>query len=196
MKRVHFAICLAAAAMFATSCTKQERASPISTATVAPDPIERGNYLVTIMACSDCHTPFKMGPNGPEPDMERHLSGHPEQMGSLPPLKPQGPWIWAGAPTNTAYAGPWGVTYATNLTPDQNTGMGIWTEDMFVKAMTTGKHMGTSRTIMPPMPWPAYRNATEEDLKAVYAYLRSVKPIANRVPDWQPPAEGAGPAGL
>jgi mono/diheme cytochrome c family protein len=147
--------------------------------------VERGRYLVSVVGCNDCHTPFKMGSNGPEPDMDRFLSGHPEQMGSLPAASPQGAWLWAGAATNTAFSGPWGVSYAANLTPDQNTGLGIWTEDMFVKAIRTGRHMGASRPIMPPMPWPAIRNASDEDLKSIYAYLRSIKPVVNHVPDVQ-----------
>jgi len=68
----------------------------------------------------------------------------------------------SSAATNTAFAGPWGISYTMNLTPDRNTGLGIWTEDMFVKAIRTGRHMGTSREIMPPMPWPSFRNATDE----------------------------------
>src|SRR5262252_2146992 len=99
--------------------------------------VDRGKYMVSVLGCNDCHTPLKMGANGPEPDMTRFLSGHPEQMGALPAAKPQGPWLWAGAATNTAFTGPWGVSYAANLTPDQNTGLGIWTEDMFVRAMRT-----------------------------------------------------------
>jgi len=142
----------------------------VSAAAAAANRVQRGKYLVSVVGCSDCHTPMKMGPNGPEPDLTRFLSGHPEQMGSLSGAKPQGPW---------------GVSYAANLTPDQNTGLGIWTEDMFVKAIRTGRHMGASRKILPPMPWPAFRNASDEDLKAVYAYLRSVPPVANHVPDVQ-----------
>jgi hypothetical protein len=57
---------------------------------------------------------------------------------------------------------------------------------MFVKAIRTGRHMGVSREIMPPMPWQAFRHANDEDLKAIYAYLRSVKPVVNHVPDVQP----------
>ena len=151
------------------------------------DVARRGEYLVSIVGCSDCHTPMKMGPNGPEPDLTRFLSGHPEQVGPLPAATPQGPWLWAGAATNTAFAGPWGVSYAANLTPDRNTGLGIWDEEMFVKAIRTGRHMGTSRPILPPMPWPAFRNASDDDLKAIYAYLRSVQPVVNHVPDVQPP---------
>ena len=157
------------------------------TSNVAARRAERGKYLVTLMVCNDCHTPFKMGPKGPEPDMTRMLSGHPEQMKMPPPPKPVGPWIVSIAATNTAFAGPWGVSYCPNLTPDKNTGLGIWTEDMFLKAMKTGKHMGTSREIQPPMPWPWIGKATDEDLKAIFAYLQSIPPIANHVPDWEPP---------
>ena len=92
---------------------------------------------------------------------------------------------------NTAFAGPWGISYSANLTPDKNTGLGIWTEDMFLKAMKTGKHMGTSREIQPPMPWPWIGKATDEDLKAIFAYLQSIPPIVNHVPDYEPPAPAA-----
>ncbi len=152
-----------------------------------PDRIARGKYLVSIMGCNDCHTPLKMGASGPEPDMTRMLSGHPEQFRMPAARSTNGPWLWQGAATNTAFAGPWRVTYAANLTPDTNTGLGIWTEDIFIKAIRTGKHFGVSREIQPPMPWPAYRNATDEDLKSVYAYLRSVPPVKNLVPDYEPP---------
>jgi hypothetical protein len=129
-----------------------------------------------------------MGHSGPEPDLERLLSGHPERM-TMPPVPalPE-PWGWVGAATNTAYAGPWGVTYAPNLTPDEVTGLGIWTEEMFVTAMRTGKHMATSRPIMPPMPWPAYSQLPDEDLKAIFTYLRSIPPIRNQAPAYQEPA--------
>jgi len=150
--------------------------------------VARGRYLVSVIGCNDCHTPLKMGPHGPEPDLSRFLSGHPEAMRVTPPAAPQGAWLWSGIATNTAFAGPWGVSYTANLTPDRNTGLGIWTEDMFLRAIRTGRHMGTSREIAPPMPWPAFRNATDEDLKSIFAYLRTIPPVANHVPDYQPPA--------
>ena len=154
----------------------------------------RGKFLVASGGCNDCHTPWKMGANGiPEPDMTKMLMGHPENMKMPPPPAPVGPWIWFGAATNTAYAGPWGVTYSMNLTPDQNTGMGVWTEEMFVKSMRTGKHMGTSRMIQPPMPWQAYSHLPDEDLKAMFAYLRSIPAIKNRVPDYQEPRAAGKP---
>jgi len=176
------------AAVFASACSDARISQPVAAQTVTHAAAARGEYLVKTIGCSDCHTPMKMGPAGPEPDVTRFLSGHPEQMGPLPPAKANGPWLWSGAATMTAFTGPWGVSYAANLTPDQNTGLGIWTEQMFVTALRTGKHMGVSRPIMPPMPWPAFRNASDEDLKAIYAYLRTVKPIVNHVPDYQPPA--------
>src|SRR6202162_3605608 len=134
-------------AVLAPAGAPRAEPKPAGQSAVAAKRVERGKYLVTIMTCNDCHTPFKMGPKGPEPDMSRMLSGHPEQMKMPPPPKPVGPWMGAYAATNTAFAGPWGISYTTNLTPDQNTGLGIWTEDMFVKAMRTGKHMATSREI-------------------------------------------------
>jgi mono/diheme cytochrome c family protein len=154
-----------------------------------PDPaaVERGKYLVTIAVCNDCHTPFKMGPNGPEPDMSRMLSGHPEGLEMPPPPTLPAGWGFIGSETNTAWAGPWGISYTANLTPDRNTGIGIWTEDMFIKALRTGRHMGASRPINPPMPWPWYGKMTDADLKAVFAYLRTIPPIKNRVPDYIPP---------
>ena len=188
MKNAFATLLISLAAAVAVGCSDKQFAVEASADNGGAARAARGQYLVTMIGCGDCHTPLKMGPKGPEPDRDRFLSGHPEQMGSLPPAKAQGAWLWAGAASNTAFSGPWGVSYAANLTPDRNTGLGIWTEEMFVKAIRTGRHMGTSREILPPMPWPAFRNASDDDLKAVYAYLRSLKPIVNHVPDVQPPA--------
>jgi len=181
-------------AILASVGTTQAQPKPAGQSNVAAKRIERGKYLVTIMYCNDCHTPFKMGPKGPEPDMSRMLSGHPENMKLPPPPKTSGPWVMVGSGTNTAWAGPWGISYTANLTPDQNTGLGIWTEDMFLKAMKTGKHMATSREIQPPMPWQWIGQATDEDLKAIFAYLKSIPPVTNHVPDYEPPAAPGQPA--
>jgi hypothetical protein len=143
--------------------------------------IARGKYLVGYGGCNDCHTPFKMTDKGPVPDMARMLSGHLEGTKLPPPeLKPDS-WFAATA-GNTAWAGPWGISYCINLTPDKNTGIGIWSEEMFVKAMRTGKHMGSGRDILPPMPWQSVASLTDEDLKAVFAFLQSIPPVVNRVP--------------
>jgi len=176
------------------ACSQPAPTPPPAPAAPAQSPVERGQYLVNTSGCHDCHTPFKMGPNGPEPDMARALSGHPESVKISAPPKLPAEWMFAGNVTGTAWAGPWGISYTANLTPDQNTGLGIWTEDMFMKAIREGKHMGTSRPILPPMPWPAYKNMTDDDLKAVFAYLRSIPAISNRVPDAviAPPPPGPG----
>ena len=149
----------------------------------------RGKYLVDSLGCTHCHTPMTMGPKGPESDPTRFLAGHPQDLKMPPAPKPQGPWLWSGAATNTAFAGPWGVSFATNLTPDPTTGLGGggWSEEVFVKALKTGKHFGTARPIQPPMPWDAYRNLSDADLKAVWAYLKTVKRVKNLVPDYEPP---------
>jgi mono/diheme cytochrome c family protein len=143
--------------------------------------IARGKYLVTYGGCNDCHTPLKMTDKGPEPDMTRMLCGHLEGIKlPAPELKPDS-WFAATAGM-TAWAGPWGISYAANITPDKNTGIGIWSEEMFVKAMRTGKHMGNGRDILPPMPWRCLASLTDEDLKAVFSYLQTIPPVVNRVP--------------
>ncbi|MCL4814245.1 MAG: c-type cytochrome [Vicinamibacteraceae bacterium] len=152
-----------------------------SSAGVGADVVARGEYLVLVGGCNDCHTPFKMGPKGPEPDIDRLLSGHPEAL-VMPPAPEGDAWLWHGSGTNTAFAGPWGVSYAINLTPD-DTGLGPWTEEVFLAAMKTQRHMGVGRPILPPMPVANYGRMTDADLKAIYAYLRTVKPLRNKVPE-------------
>ncbi len=150
----------------------------------APDAqLRRGAYLVRIMGCADCHMPRKMGPKGPEMDVARGLSGHPEAlvMPAAPELK--APWAWAGAGTNTAFAGPWGVTFAANLTPDAETGLGHWTEAQFLQAVRSGRHLGKGRPILPPMPIQILQAASDADLKALFAYLKAQPPVRNRVPE-------------
>jgi mono/diheme cytochrome c family protein len=152
-----------------------------------PTTVKRGEYLTRGFGCADCHTPLIMGANGPEPDMAHHLSGHPANMKVTPVAVPKGGWAWMGAASNTAFQGPWGISYAVNLTPDAETGLGKWSETQFVSALKTGKHVGVSRPILPPMPWQALSTLTDSDLKAIFAYLRSVPAVSNRVPDPTPP---------
>jgi len=151
--------------------------------------VERGSYLVGMMGCNDCHTPWKMGPQGPEPDMTRALTGHPQEVVMPPAPAASGPWIWHGGATNTAFAGPWGVSFTANLTPDKETGLGTWTEEMFIATMRTARHQGKGRPILPPMPVKMIGRANDEDLKSIFAYLQSLAPVKNKVPT---PIEPAG----
>ncbi|MGZ3446106.1 MAG: c-type cytochrome [Myxococcaceae bacterium] len=171
--------------LVALSMSSLSLAAPTGSATAQ---VKRGEYLVSFGGCHDCHTPKKMGPKGPELDTERLLSGHPEQMAVIPPPALQGPWMAATVATMTAWSGPWGISFTANLTPDRETGLGAWTEQNFLDAMRTGRHMGRGRPILPPMPWQSVGNLTDQDLKAVFAYLRTVPPVKNRVP--QPTAPG------
>lgn len=152
-----------------------------------PSTLRRGAMLVGIGGCADCHTPMKMGANGPERDAARGLSGHPEAVTLPTPPQLAGPWNWAGAATLTAFSGPWGVTYASNLTPDRETGIGGWSARDFVQAMRTGRHAGVGRPIMPPMPWQSLAALSDRDLNAIFAYLSSRPAVKNRVPEHQPP---------
>lgn len=151
--------------------------------------VKRGEYLVTTGLCHDCHTPLKMGPNGPAPDMTRALSGHPQEIEIKAPAKPSGPWMAAASATLTAWSGPWGVSFTANLTPDPETGrLRDFTEEQFVATLRSGRHKGMGREILPPMPWPYIGKLTDDDLKAVFAYLRQITPVRNKVPDPIPPA--------
>jgi mono/diheme cytochrome c family protein len=152
----------------------------------AQSPVQRGEYLVTIGGCHDCHTPKKLGPDGPEADLSQALSGNPstEKLAKVPAgLIAPDKYLTVVNNHLGAWVGPWGVSFAMNLTPDKTTGIGSWTEEMFVSALRTGKHQGTGRPILPPMPWNWYRNMTDEDLKAVFAYLQSLPPINNPIPE-------------
>lgn len=174
--------------LIATASAPDPQTRPASAAHRSP--VELGAYLVRTMGCNDCHTPYKLGPKGPEPDMSRALSGHPEGVKMPPPpTLPPGPWLTLNAATNTAFAGPWGVSFAMNLTSDKETGLGDWTEEQFVETMRTGRHQGKGRALLPPMPFQMLGNLVPEEVKAIFAYLRSLAPIRNRVPQPVDPPE-------
>jgi mono/diheme cytochrome c family protein len=157
------------------------------------DPVARGGYLVRFGGCNDCHTPKTMTATGPVADTTRLLSGHPagSELPAIPAgvVGPEG-WDALAGSGLTAWAGPWGVSFTANLTPD-TTGLGIWTEEQFIQTMRTGRHWGVGRPILPPMPWYDVGSLTDEDLRAVFAYLRSLRPIRNQVPAPIPPAAAA-----
>jgi len=162
------------------SCQKADENQPVT----QNELIEKGEYLVTVAGCNDCHSPKKFTPEGPIPDGNLLLSGHP-QKSELPPLDPEsvGPGKWMLMNDHlTAFVGPWGMTFSANLTPDEQTGIGMWNEEHFINAMRSGKHMGKGRAILPPMPWFNLTHAKDEDLKAIFTYLKSLKPVKNLVP--------------
>ena len=183
-----FMLFMAAVAMV---ISKTVAASGAGTQAADQARIERGAYLVRTMACHDCHTPWQMGPRGPEPDMTRALTGHPSDLVMPPPPRlPEGPWIGVMSATNTAWAGPWGVSFTANLTPDPDNGLGKWTEDMFIQTMRTGRHEGKGRPLLPPMPYQILAALNDDDIKALFAYLQSLPPSKNKVPQPIDPPEG------
>ncbi len=148
--------------------------------------IKRGEYLVQIGGCNDCHSPKKPGANGPEIIPELLLSGYSPEM---PMPRGDKAVLSAGfsvfAPDLTAAAGLWGISFAGNLTPDNATGIGGWTEEQFKIALTQGKFKGQTngRMLLPPMPWVNYTKMPNEDVKAIFTYLKNIKPVSNRVPN-------------
>jgi hypothetical protein len=168
-----------ASSLFVGACTPK-----VSHFDPAAERVARGRVLVTVGGCNDCHTPMKFDPEigMPIPDMTRMLSGHsegaPEPSSTL-----SGHDNGAIGPTFTAFKLPFGVVFTANLTPDPATGLGNWTEDMFLRAVRTGRHMGgNGRPILPPMPWPNLAMQSDDDLKAIFAYLRSIPAVKNDVP--------------
>jgi hypothetical protein len=157
------------------------------------DPVKRGEYLVSITGCDDCHSPKVFNEKGePQVDPTKRLSGTPA---NAPVPKYDASLTAPGKFAMTTqdlqmWFGPWGISFPRNLTPDSTTGLGGWTEETFMRAMRTGKHMGVDagRPIMPPMPYWALAAMKDEDLKAVFAYLKSIKPISNMAPEYIPPA--------
>lgn len=175
-------------ALFACSNVKStdKKEEPIPTQAQL---VKRGEYLVNSIGCDDCHSPKRMGAHGPEVIPELRLSGYPA---SRPVVKPddknlQQGYVLLGADLTSA-VGPWGISFAANLTPDE-TGIGAWTEHNFITSIRTGKMKGieNGRPMLPPMPWFNFKNLTDDDLKAMFAYLKSLPAVENRVPAPQPP---------
>jgi hypothetical protein len=168
------------------NCSQNSEQKPMT----QEEQIAHGKYLVNLGGCNDCHSPKVMTPMGPMPDTTKLLSGHPadEPLGEIDPaVYKKGQWVLVGATDFTSWVGPWGVSFTANLTPDNETGLGTWTPDLFIKALRTGKHMGIGRPLLPPMPWMYIGQCTDEDLKAIFAYLHSLPAIHNQVPVPIPP---------
>ena len=176
---------LAFVSLFAAACSSAAARGRSD----AHDAVARGEYLVRIGDCATCHTPVQFDPKigMPVPMPGRALSGHPD--GAPDPRSAlTAPDQAVIGPTFTSFRLPFGVVYAANLTPDRETGLGSWTEEMFVRALRTGRHFGgTGRPILPPMPWPSLASLPDSDLKAIFAYLGSLPPVHNGVPSAKVP---------
>ena len=150
--------------------------------------IQRGTYLVNTMGCDDCHSPKKMGPNGPEIIPELRLSGYPSDrpMTKADTNVVKKGWMLLSEDLTTA-VGFWGQSFAANLTSDA-TGTGNWKEAQFIKAIREGKYKGldNTRPLLLPMPWFVYKNLTDDDLKSIFAFLQTTKPVKNVVPAPRP----------
>jgi len=148
---------LSIACLTLASCNRQSSGPPVMS---EADYVARGRYLTTVTGCNDCHTP---GTFWGAPDTTRTLSG-----------------------SELGWKGPWGVSYAANLTPEPQTGLGAWSEANIVDALRLGKTpMG--ETLMPPMPWQEYAHLTDEDAMSIAKYLKSIPPILHKVPEQAPP---------
>ncbi|WP_162944704.1 c-type cytochrome [Flavisolibacter nicotianae] len=165
---------------------RQDEEPLVKASSTKEEMIDHGRLLVTAGGCNDCHSPKSMGPYGPAVDSAKALSGHPASMPTPPviesALKPGG-WVLMG-PDVTSFVGPWGISYAANLTPDSATGIGAWTEGEFIQTLRKGKHLGADngRPLLPPMPWPGLARLSDQDLKSIFAYLQTLTPVSNRVP--------------
>ena len=177
----------------ATTEATVDNAAPAATNTAMPqeDPVKRGEYLVTIMGCGDCHAPKNLSPAGIEFIKPLWLSGYRANV-ELPKIEKnalKSGWVLF-TPDLNASVGPWGISYAANITSDA-TGIGNWTEENFIRALKQGVFKGIEggRTLLPPMPWQNFAIAKDEDIKAIFAYLKSTPPVTNVVPPPVPPTE-------
>ena len=187
---------LIGAVLFLVQCTDEKKDDNNNIASTGAEfggygsQVKWGEHLVLSGGCGDCHTPKKMTDLGPVDDSSLLLSGHPAQM-PIPPVDRadlQTKGVFA-TQTLTSWVGPWGVSFSANITPD-STGIGAWKEEQFIYALRNGVYKGLagSRPLLPPMPWPSIKNFSDDELKAIFAYLKNVKPIKNVVPAFMPPA--------
>ena len=166
------------------SCNSKKEGTTTAQAISNDSLVKRGSYLVNAMGCDDCHSPKRMGEHGPELVPETRFGGYPSGR----PLAPidtnvlKNGWAMLG-PDLTNAVGPWGVSFAANISSDE-TGIGNWTEQQFLTAIRKGKYKGLegSRDLLPPMPWFMYRNLNDDDLRSIFAFLKSTKPVKNIVP--------------
>lgn len=166
------------------SCDNQQENKTTVQAISNDSLVKRGAYLVNSIGCDDCHSPKKMGPHGPEIIAETRFGGYPSDrpIAKVDTSVIGNGWMMLGGDLTNA-VGPWGMSFAGNISSDE-TGIGNWSEQQFITALRKGKLKGLegSRDLLPPMPWFVYKNLTDEDLRSIYAYLKTTKPVKNVVP--------------
>jgi hypothetical protein len=187
------------ASIYFTGCANNKTDEPATTTTAAVEKpnfggfdtqVKWGEHLVTIAGCNDCHTPKKMTPMGPVDDTTLMLSGHPEALPApdvdRKAMESKGLVVTADF---TSWIGPWGISYSANLTPDPS-GTGSWTEEQFLYALknSISKGIAGGRHLVPPMSMMPVKFMSDDELKAIYAYLRTIKPIKNNSVQPTPPA--------
>ncbi len=162
------------------SAANEKETKPLSQAEL----VKRGEYLVNSIGCDDCHSPKRMGAHEPEIIEELRFSGYPSErpVQEVDTNSVKRGWMLLGADLTSA-VGPWGMSFTANISSDA-TGIGNWKEEQFIKALREGKYKGLdgSRPLLPPMPWFVYKNMTDDDLRSIFAYLKSSKPVQNVVP--------------
>ncbi len=184
-------ICLSAIIFYACAdSTSKENTSTSENYGGFESQVKWGEHLVTVSACHDCHTPKKMTAMGPDIDsaflFAGYMAGSPVPEVNRKEMQDKGLAVTGDL---TSWVGPWGISYTANLTSD-STGIGAWKEEQFFRAIREGKSKGlaSNRDLLPPMPWQMYRHMTDNELNAIFAYLKTTKPIKNVVPPPVPPA--------
>ena len=170
------------------ACQGSAASEEKSIAMTKEEMVKRGEYLVNTIGCDDCHSPKRMGAHGPEIIPELRLSGYPSDrpLTTADTNVVKKGWMLFSDDLTTA-VGPWGQSFAANLTSDA-TGTGNWKEEQFIKAIREGKYKGldNTRPLLMPMPWFVYKNLTDDDLKSIFAFLQTTKPVNNVVPAPKP----------
>lgn len=172
------------AAGLVIACTSGSAKGKESKPMTQTELVKRGEYLVNAVGCDDCHSPKKMGPNGPEIIEDLRFSGYPSEriINKVDSNTVKQGWMLFGSDLTSA-VGPWGMSFSANITSDA-TGIGNWKEEQFFKVIREGKSKGLdgNRPLLPPMPWFVYKNFSDDDIRSIFAYLKSSKPVHNVVP--------------
>lgn len=192
MKKVTIVLAMAALTTTILVFSCKNPSADSGTVTLSQDSlVKKGAYLVSVMGCDDCHSNKVMGAQGPELDMANRFGGHlaSAQLGPIDKSQLDKGWVLFSM-AQTATFGPWGISYAANISSSEH-GIGNWTLDQFKLALREGKYKGLkeSRPLLPPMPWEGYKNLKDEDIEAIFTYLKSTPPVDNVVPAWVPIAE-------